>query len=69
MITVFPRGVYSGCLTVFPKYGVAFDVRERCVLLADVHQLHANTPLVGEEGFQRLACVFYYREALKTCKQ
>lgn len=61
-------GEFTGCWTVFPAFGVAIDMRTRGVLLADVHQWHANTLLVGDPGhFERIACVFYYRERMEKC--
>lgn len=44
-LTVIEHGDYSGGYTVFPQYGVGFDVRTGDVLLMDVHQVHANTEI------------------------
>jgi hypothetical protein len=35
-------------------------MRDRDVLLADVHEWHGNTPLLGVPGgYQRISTVFY----------
>ena len=44
-LSVIERGKYSGGYTVFPQYGVGFDVRNGDYLAMDVHQWHANTAL------------------------
>lgn len=62
------RGRYDGCYFVFPKYRVALDMQTGCVLCADVHEWHGNTPLRGNKGlFERVSLVFYYREKMKEC--
>lgn len=68
VLSVLRAGLYSGGLLVLPKYRVAFDLMTSDVLLYDVHEWHGNTPLCGERGaFERLSCVFYYRERIKFC--
>jgi hypothetical protein len=44
-LSVIERGKYSGGYTIFPQYGVGFDVRNGDFLAMDVHEWHANTPL------------------------
>jgi hypothetical protein len=62
------RGRYEGCYFVFPKYRVALDMRTGCVLCADVHEWHGNTPMKGNHGmFERVSLVLYYREKMKRC--
>jgi hypothetical protein len=62
------RGRYEGCYFVFPKYRVALDMRTGCVLCADVHEWHGNTPMKGNHGmFERVSLVFYYREKMQRC--
>ena len=59
---------YKGGLLVFPKYRIAVDMRTRGVCLADVHQWHGNTPLIGRPGrFERISCVLYYRSEMWRC--
>lgn len=59
---------YEGGYLVFPQYRVAVDVRQRGVLLADVHEYHGNTEIVGTPGkFVRLSMVFYLREKMAEC--
>jgi hypothetical protein len=62
------RGRFDGCFFVFPKYRVALDLRTGCVLCADVHEWHANTPFKGNKGmYERISLVLYYREHMKEC--
>lgn len=62
------RGRYDGCFFVFPQWRVAFDMRTGCVLCADVHEWHGNTPLKGNAGmYERVSLVLYYREKMKKC--
>jgi len=68
VMSVLSAGNYSGGYLVFPKYRVAVDMRTRDVLLADVHEYHGNTPLVGVEGgFERISTVLYYRSNMRFC--
>lgn len=61
-------GEYEGGYLVFPKYRVAVDMRTCGVCLADVHEWHGNTRMNGVPGqFERLSCVFYYREHMADC--
>jgi len=68
VMTVFRKGHYSGSHFVLPKYRVAFDMGNRDLLLADVHEWHGNTDIVGDKKrFERISCVFYYREHMVSC--
>ncbi len=67
VMSVLRSGNYSGGLLVFPQYRVAVDLRDRDVLLADVHEYHGNTPIIGEPGWERISTVMYFRERLQTC--
>jgi hypothetical protein len=44
-LTVVERGSYHGGYTLFPQYGVGFDVRTGDFLGMDVHQWHCNTAM------------------------
>ena len=69
-------GDFEGCDLVFPRYRAAVRYREGDVLLADVHQVHGNTPLLNPDGTvprvgrepERLVCVFYYQEKMDQCE-
>lgn len=69
-------GDFEGCDLVFPRYRTAVRYREGDVLLANVHQVHGNTPLLTPEGKEplpgrepeRLVCVFYYRQRMDQCE-
>jgi hypothetical protein len=68
VLSVLDAGHYTGGYLVFPKYRVAIDMRTGSVLLADVHEWHANTNIVGEPGrHRRLSMVFYLRTGMRAC--
>lgn len=67
VLTVLQGGDYDGGFLVFPAYGVGCDIRTGDVLLADVHEYHGNTPLVGRGAFIRLSLVFYFRANMEKC--
>jgi hypothetical protein len=68
-------GDFEGCDLVFPRYKTAARYREGDVLLADVHEVHGNTPLLNPDGTtpkldeepERLVTVFYYQEKMDRC--
>lgn len=70
-------GDFAGCELVFPRYRVAVRYQEGDVLLANVHQVHGNTPLLNPDGSvptvgrppERLVCVFYYQEKMEQCER
>jgi hypothetical protein len=69
-------GDFEGCDLVFPRYRTAVRYREGDVLLANVHEVHGNTPLLNPDGSvpvvgrepERLVCVFYYQEKMEQCE-
>ncbi len=68
VMTSLITGDFRGGILIFPRYraGVFFDTGD--VLLADVHEVHGNTPFVGRIGrFERISLVFYYRQKLLQC--
>jgi hypothetical protein len=68
VMSVLDAGHYEGGYLVFPQYRVGVDMRAGGVCLGDVHEWHANTPIVGREGtFLRCSLVFYYREHMREC--
>ena len=68
VLSAICAGKFTGCYFCFPKYRVAVNMRTADVLLGDVHEWHGNTPLVGRKGqYERLSCVFYYRENMANC--
>jgi len=44
-LSVIERGDYSGGYTLFPQYGIGFNIRTGDFLAMDVHQWHCNTEL------------------------
>jgi hypothetical protein len=67
VLTAFSAGKYEGGYLCFPAYKVAVDIRTTDILLADVHEWHGNTPIEPRGAFERLSCVFYYRNAMHYC--
>ena len=68
-LVVIEKGNYRGGYTGFPQYGVAVDVRTGDFLAMDVHQLHANTPIMGDGNHKRLSLVSYLRKGfVKKCQ-
>lgn len=61
------EGSYDGGYFIIPKYGVAVDLRGGDVLLADVHQWHGNSKIVGRGRWARYSFVFYFREGIIEC--
>jgi hypothetical protein len=49
-LSVIERGEYHGGYTLFPQYGVGFNVRTGDFLAMDVHQWHCNTELYETEA-------------------
>ena len=67
VMAVAEKGHFAGCELIFPKYRIAVDMRSGGLLLADVHELHGNGPLVVRPPHQRLSFVFYARERMDVC--
>ncbi len=64
-MSVLTRGEFSGGLLIFPKYGVAFDLKEGDVLLADVGELHGATSIQGDGAWERIVVILYFRDGLQ----
>jgi hypothetical protein len=55
-LSVIERGKYSGGQTLFPRFGVGFNVRTGDFLAMDVHEWHCNTALYespSDKAFNR----------------
>ena len=61
-LAVIERGKYTGGETCFPQYGIGVDVREGDILFMDVHEWHANLPIIYEKGAERMSVVCYLRK-------
>ncbi len=57
-------GDFRGSEICFPKFRVGVDYQPGDVLLADVHEMHGNFPLLSGE---RVACVFFVRQNIDGC--
>ena len=66
VMTCFDRNFTGGEL-IFPKYRVAVKYGLGDVLLADVHEYHANGPIIPQGDYERMSCVFYYRTRMFEC--
>jgi hypothetical protein len=71
-VTALTPKCFEGGELIFPRYGVAVLPRNGDVLLCDVHEVHCNGTFRYEgrellQGFERLACVFYYRKRISDC--
>ena len=66
-LAVLEGGKYKGGYTVLPRYRVAFDVRSGDVCFFNVHEYHANTPIVASMAYERISIVCYYREKMIHC--
>ena len=67
-MSVLEAGSYQGGYLVWPKSRTAVDMRVGGLCLADVHQWHGNTAILGAPGqFLRLSLVFYYRAKMIEC--
>ena len=61
-LTVIEKGSYTGAETCFPQYGIGVDVRQGDMLFIDVHEWHANLPMIKKEkDVIRLSIVCYLR--------
>lgn len=67
VLTAFTGGTFTGCFFVYPRYRVAVDMRTTDVLVGDVHCWHGNTPFRPTGKFERISCVFYYRDGMQKC--
>lgn len=64
-LSVIEHGKYKGGETCFPQYGIGVDVRTGDVLFMDVHQPHANLPIILESpDTKRLSIVCYLRKQI-----
>ncbi|MGD0792055.1 MAG: hypothetical protein ABR920_09815 [Terriglobales bacterium] len=57
-------GEWEGNALVFPKYRIGCNYQPGDVILADVHEMHGNLPLLSGE---RVACVFFVRTGMNQC--
>ncbi len=54
---VFRKGDYSGAYLCFPRYKIAIDAPDNCVVIADSKELHGVSPISGTG--ERFSCVAY----------
>lgn len=70
-VIIYNNNSYTGGYTVMPQYGIDVDCQNGDVCFMDVHQWHANTPIIPkkEKELLRISFVLYYREKMIKCKQ
>jgi len=65
LLTLSNDGRYTGGYLIAPEYRVAVNVRPGDLLLINNHEvMHGNTPIVCEEGSERVSLVVYFREKM-----
>jgi hypothetical protein len=65
LLTLSNDGKYSGGYLIAPEYRVAVNPRPGDLLLINNHEvIHGNTPIVCEEGSERVSLVVYLREKM-----
>jgi hypothetical protein len=67
-MAILEGGRFGGGELAFPLYRTAVDLRTGGLLLADVHEVHGNAPIVGEPGeYERISVIAYAREGMSAC--
>lgn len=63
-LTVVAKGTnYDGGYLILPEIRAAVNIRPGDLLLVGNHDwIHGNTPITGEDGFERVSLVCYFRE-------
>lgn len=65
LLTLSNDGRFTGGYLIAPEYRVAVNVRPGDLLLINNHEvMHANTPIICEEGSERISLVVYFREKM-----
>jgi hypothetical protein len=58
-------GRFTGGYLIIPEFRVAINVRPGDLLLINNHDcIHGNTPIIAEEGSERISLVCYFREPM-----
>jgi hypothetical protein len=66
LLTLSNDGRFSGGYLIFPEIRVAVNVRPGDLLLVNNHDIiHGNTPIVCEEGSERISLVVYLRDKMR----
>lgn len=67
-LAVLRQGAYNGGVLVFPAFRVGVDLHDGDLIMMDAHEVHANTPMVGDEAMmERISMVLYYRTEMIQC--
>lgn len=69
-LVVCGNDAYAGGEIGFPRWDVGVDVRDGDMIVMNVHEIHANTPIVPtSEDYERISFVCYLREKMHKCVQ
>jgi hypothetical protein len=70
LVVIEKSGSYSGGETCFPEYGIGIDLRTKDILFMDVHEKHANLPIILHDPKAiRLSIVCYLRTKIPEYSQ
>lgn len=65
LLTLSNDGKYTGGYLIAPEYRVAVNPRPGDLLLINNHEvMHGNTPIICEDGSERISLVVYFREKI-----
>jgi hypothetical protein len=70
-LSVIERGKYSGGATLFPRYGVGFNIRTGDFIAMDVHEWHCNTEMyesAADKAFNKKLPVIHH-DSIETGTQ
>jgi hypothetical protein len=68
IVTTCCSGTFYGGALCFPEYRCAVQISSGDVLLANVHALHGNLPIVGDpKRYERISTILYAREKIAAC--
>lgn len=69
VMAAFRFGKYRGGEICFPEFVFGVDLETTDLLLANVHEWHANAPFLGTPGrYERISTVLYARKNMVHCK-
>ena len=60
---------HQGLHFTYPRYRVACALRSGDIIVNNVHEWHANTPVRNAQpGWERISIVLYYRKHMLECE-
>lgn len=67
IISCHRMGNYTGGILCFPQYRVGVDLQDGDVLFFNAHDWHGMTPIEADGEYERITCVYYFREKMVDC--